>query len=110
MPRLKPHEKREALIKKRAELDAQLRAVEAQQRSTQRKQDTRRKVIAGAIALEQIERNPDGPFAVELRTLLGKYVEARSRDLFPFLPAFPAKVVDASIEEDGTEDRTEKAA
>jgi hypothetical protein len=94
MPRLKPHEKREALIKKRAELDAQLRAVEAQQRSTKRKHDTRRKVITGAIALEQIERNPDGPFAVELRILLGKYVEARARELFPFLPVLTVVAAD----------------
>lgn len=84
------HEKREALIKKRRELDAQLRAVEAQQRSTERKRDTRRKVIAGAIALEQIALDPTGAFALKLTELLNQFVEQRSRELFPFLPALPA--------------------
>lgn len=87
MPRISPDEKREKLLKERGKLDAQLRALDAQQKETQRKRDTRRKVIAGAIALEHLERNENDPFSVKLRELLHTYVDARSRDLFPFLPA-----------------------
>jgi len=95
MPRLTPQEKREVLIKKRAELDSQLRAVEAQHRATERKRDTRRKVLAGAIALELMELNVSDPWAIKYREYLGKRIEARSRDLFPFLPALEAKAADA---------------
>ena len=98
MPRMKPQEKRESLIKKRAELDAQLRAVQAQEREAERKRDTRRKVIAGAIALEQIERNPNDAFAVQLRELLNRFVAPRSRDLFPFLPAVIATVAEETAD------------
>lgn len=89
MPRLKPNEKRAALMKKRAELDAQLRSIEAQERDAERKRDTRRKIVAGAIALEQIARDPTGAFAVRLKELLDEFVDARSRDLFPYLPPLP---------------------
>lgn len=91
MPRLKPEEKREALIKKRAQLDAQIRAVEAKHKDGERKRDTRRKVVAGAIALEQIARDPTGAFSLQLTELLGQFVEPRSRELFTFLPAMAAK-------------------
>ena len=70
MPRISPDEKREKLLKERGKLDAQLRALDAQQKETQRKRDTRRKVIAGAIALEHLERNENDPFSVKLRELL----------------------------------------
>jgi hypothetical protein len=96
MPRLKPQEKREALIKKRAELDAQLRTIEAQEREAERRRDTRRKVVAGAIALEQIARDPTGAFALQLTELLSQFVEPRSRELFPFLPALPEKAAEVS--------------
>jgi hypothetical protein len=98
MPRLTPQEKREVLVRKRAELDAQIRAEEAKHKAQERKRDTRRKVIAGAIALEQMERNPEGPFAAQLRELLGKFVEPRSRELFPFLPALAAKAAEENAE------------
>src|SRR5271166_687353 len=90
VPRLKPHEKRAVLMQKRADLDAQLRGIEAQEREAERKRDTRRKVVAGAIALEQIARDPTGEFALQLTALLNQFVEPRARDLFPFLPVPPS--------------------
>jgi len=98
MPRLNPQEKRAALIKRRAELDARIRAVEAQERETERKRDTRRKIVAGAIALEQIARDPTGAFALQLKELLSQLVEPRSRDLFSFLSSPPAKAPDGTAE------------
>lgn len=96
MPRLKPHEKRDALLKRRAELDAQLKGIAAQEREASRKRDTRRKIVAGAIALEQIERDPTGAFAIQFAALLETFVEPRSRDLFPFLPASDNKAPESS--------------
>jgi hypothetical protein len=52
----------------------------------ERKADTRRKVIAGALALEHLAKNPDGEFARVLISLLDNFAEERSRYLFPFLP------------------------
>jgi hypothetical protein len=100
---MKPQEKLELLIKKRAELDAQLRAVQAQERQAERKRDTRRKVVAGAIALEQLERNPNRSFATELRALLDSFVEPRSRDLFAFLPAAKLQSVEANADSGASE-------
>jgi hypothetical protein len=110
VPRLKPYEKREALLKKRAELDAQLRMIETQTRNAERKRDTRRKVIAGAIALEHMKRNPQDPVTAKLSELLNQYVEPRSRDLFPFLPALPITESDQITDQDNTDQDNDVAA
>jgi hypothetical protein len=53
--------------------------------SQQRKDDTRRKIIAGAIALEHAENDPE--FAAGLAALLNRYVvKPQDRALFDFLP------------------------
>ena len=50
----------------------------------QRKDDTRRKILAGAAALQHAEN--DAAFAAELTALLNRYVtEPRNRALFDFL-------------------------
>ena len=43
-------------------------------------------MIAGALALEHLTKNPDSEFAKVLIYLLDNYAEERSRYLFPFLP------------------------
>jgi hypothetical protein len=51
----------------------------------QRKDDTRRKIIAGAIALEYAQHDPD--FAAALAGLLNeKVTKPADRALFDFLP------------------------
>jgi hypothetical protein len=62
-------------------------------------------VIAGAIALEQIERSPNDAFAVQLRELLDRFVEPRSRDLFAFLPAVIVKAADETANNDKTAEK-----
>jgi hypothetical protein len=77
----------ELLRQKRDQLDAQLRALEARNKQTERKADTRRKVIAGALALEHFEANRDSEFGRVLYRLMNEYVvRPHDRALFPFLP------------------------
>jgi hypothetical protein len=93
MARLNASDKKTALETKRAQIEAQLKALNAREKETARKEDTRRKVIAGAIALEHFEKHATGAWAAEFSDLLAKFVEPRSRHLFPFLTekATPAK-------------------
>jgi hypothetical protein len=75
------------LRKKRDQIDAQLKALEARNKQAERKADTRRKVIAGALALEHFERNRDSEFGRTLFRLLDEYVvRPHDRALFPDLP------------------------
>lgn len=72
---------------KRDQLDAQLKALEARNKQAQRKADTRRKVIAGALALEHFEANRDSEFGRIMFRLLDEYVvRPHDRALFPDLP------------------------
>ena len=88
MPRQKPTDKMEALRLKQAQITAQLKALEAREADAARKADTRRKVIAGALALEHMEKNPDSTFAKQLVRLLDEYVtQSAARALVPSLPA-----------------------
>ena len=53
----------------------------------QRRDDTRRKIIAGALALTHRDENPDTEFAAILDRLLNRYVERDSdRALFDLEP------------------------
>src|SRR3984957_15236245 len=88
MARRSTTDRLETLRQKRDQLDAQLRALEARKKQAERKSDTRRKVIAGALALEHFEANRDSEFARILFRLLDEYVvRPYDRGLFDFLPA-----------------------
>ena len=74
------------LREKRDQLDAQLRALEARNKEAERKADTRRKVIAGALALEHFEANRDSEFGRIMFRLLDEYVvRPHDRALFEVL-------------------------
>lgn len=79
MPRLSTQERAEILRRKRDQLDAQLKALDARAKQAERKADTRRKVIAGALALEHFEKNRDTEFGRIMMRLLDEYV-ARPHD------------------------------
>ena len=86
MPRRSTTDKIELLRQKRDQLDAQLRALDARQKQAERKADTRRKVIAGALALEHFAANRESEFARVLFRLLDEYVvRPHDRTLFDFL-------------------------
>jgi chromosome segregation ATPase len=86
MPRKSTAERLKTLRDKREQLDAQLRALEARNKQAERRADTRRKVIAGALALEHYEKNPDSQFHRIIFRLLDEYVvRPHDRALFPEL-------------------------
>lgn len=87
MPRPTTTDRLETLRRKRDQLDEQLKALEARKKETERKADTRRKVIAGALALEHFEANRESEFGRILFRLLDEYVvRPHDRALFPYLP------------------------
>jgi hypothetical protein len=87
MPKQRPTDKLASLHEKMRQLQAQAAAIEARQKEQDRKNDTRRKVIAGALALEHATANADSGFAATLNRLLNEYVKRPSdRALFPDLP------------------------
>jgi hypothetical protein len=86
MPRKSAADRLKTLRQKREQLDAQLRGLEARNKQAERKADTRRKVIAGALALEHYEKNRDSEFHRILFRLLDEYVvRPHDRALFPEL-------------------------
>ena len=75
------------LLKRREQLNAQIKAKNARIREQERKLDTRRKIIAGALALEHAGTHPDGEFAAQMFKLLNRYVtKPNERALFDLPP------------------------
>lgn len=74
------------LLEKRRKLDEQIRAkrarIRAKQSKKNRKEETRRKIITGALALEHAAQNPNSDFARTLQRLLTQYVKPTDRQLF----------------------------
>lgn len=89
----------ELLREKRAQLDAQMRALEARNKKAERKADTRRKVIAGALALEHFEANRDSEFGRIMFRLLDEYVvRPHDRALFEVLAYVDAESPGPAVE------------
>lgn len=87
MPRLKTTDKLEDLKTKQKQLQAQIRDLEAKAKESQRATDTRRKVIAGSLALKHLETNKDDAFSVKMSALLEEYViRPQDRALFGLSP------------------------
>ncbi len=91
--------KREAIVqayqKKIDQIDAQLADLTARERLAERKRDTRRKVIMGALAGYHMRKNPSSDFAKKLAALIDEYVIGdRERALFDLEP-LPKKEQDS---------------
>ena len=72
---------RERLLDRRAKLDARLKALDLNEQKQKRKDDTRRKVIAGALILEHASLKPE--VSTMLIALLDRYVtRPQDRALF----------------------------
>ena len=100
MPRQKPTDKIDVLKRKREQIDAQLRALETRNKEAERKADTRRKVITGALALEHLEKNRESAFSSIMTKLLDEYVtRPADRALFPFLPETVGQTMKAAAVE-----------
>lgn len=79
----------EKLQQKKAQLETQIKGLQAREQSQARKNNTRKKIIAGALALHHLDKNPDDPFSKKLLRLLDEYVtKPYERKLFD-LPAPP---------------------
>ncbi len=73
MPRRSdPSEKIASLEQRRAALDARLKREKAKLRADERKADTRRKILAGALALQHAEISPE--FGNTLNRLLREHL------------------------------------
>ena len=93
------------LREKRAQLDARLKKLEAREKEKARKADTRRKVIAGALALEHAEIDPE--FGEKLHSLLARFVNRpQDRALFGLAP----KVEEAGEKSETPEPETREAS
>jgi septal ring factor EnvC (AmiA/AmiB activator) len=80
-----------------ADLKSRIAKLEAKAKAEERRRDTRRKIIAGALALEHAEQNQGSEFARKLYALIDDYARPEDRALFPFLaPASEAQVPEAA--------------
>ncbi len=66
--------KLENLYQKKSKLDARIKKIKARERERNRKRETRRKIIAGALALHHMRKNPESQFSKVLVRLLNEYV------------------------------------
>ena len=93
MARLTDDEKLAALEKRKADIRAQqlrinrqLRRVQSRKKDQARSEDARRKIIAGALALEHFAKNPGSEFGQIMFRLIDQYTRPEDRWLFDFLP------------------------
>lgn len=77
-----PDERIAELKQQEAQIRVRLARETAKLRDQERKDDTRRKIIVGALALE----HQDGEFQATLTRLLHQYVKASDRRLFDLPP------------------------
>ena len=64
----------EQLRKQREQVDARIKALEARERDRERKLETRRKIITGAVVREHAAKFPDSEFAGDIAKLLDEHV------------------------------------
>jgi hypothetical protein len=69
-----------------AKAQRDLRHARTLEKKQARAEDARRKIIAGALALEHMEKNPGSEFGKTMLRLLDEYTRPHERQLFDFLP------------------------
>ena len=80
----------EQLKAKKAQIDAQLKAAQARERAQKRKDDTRRKIIVGALIQQHAELNPNSDFTRTVLKLIQQHVTTdKDRALFDLPPLTP---------------------
>jgi hypothetical protein len=82
MPKLSPDEQLAALVARRNRTETAIRRLKTRNEKAARAQDARRKIVAGALALEHTTRNPGSEFARVLVRLLDEYARPHERFLF----------------------------
>lgn len=87
----------EALRQQQLELVRKMKEAEAKVKKEEQKNDQRRKLLAGAIALRELQVNPSSELARALLALLAEgLTRAADRELFGF-PALPKPAKDGSV-------------
>ena len=96
------HDKKiEALKAEQKRISAQMARLRASQRTDERKRDTRRKILVGAVVMNQAETNDSA--RTRLWTLLDKALEKdRDRELFGLKPREGGGTVTSSTPETST--------
>ena len=90
MPRQSDADRLAALVARRNRTDAAIRRIKTKSEKTARAEDARRKIVAGALALEHTTRNPGSEFARVLVRLLDEYARPHERFLFADLLPGPS--------------------
>jgi hypothetical protein len=95
-----------------AKAQRDLRHAQSLQKKQARADDARRKIIAGALALEHMAKNPGSEFGKTMLRLLDEYTRPHERPLFDFLPVRDAPPSPAPVPvpvpvPDGLEDAAE---
>lgn len=85
----------ETLRSRRAEIDAELARLQAKSRVQTRKQDTRRKILIGAVIMQEMKSKPEVNLMV-LNLLEERLTKPRDRELFS-LPCRPDPAESPSI-------------
>lgn len=88
MARKTDEERLQELEKQREQLKAKITKQKAVLSTKKRKEDTRRKIVAGAIALENMEH--DSAFRQTMLRLLAEHVAERDKPLFDLNPQAPS--------------------
>ena len=82
-----PNPERLSTLEKRLEaIQRQIRREKSAAKGQARADDTRRKIIAGALALEHFAKNPGSDFGKIMFRLIDEYARPEDRVLFDFLP------------------------
>jgi hypothetical protein len=95
LPRQSDDERLAALLARRNRTEAAIRRIKSKNEKTARAEDARRKIIAGALALEHTTRNPGSEFARTMIRLLDEYARPHERFLFADLLPGPSPTGDA---------------
>jgi hypothetical protein len=82
MPRKSDAERLADLVARRERTDSAIRRLKSKNEKTARAEDARRKIVAGALALEHTTKNPGSEFARIMLRLLDEYARPHERFLF----------------------------
>ena len=89
IPRAKPADRIRKLEEQRARINAEIQRVRSRENQAERKRDTRRKILVGAMVLDQVERGEGSE--ERLKAVMDRFLEReQDRALFE-LPPRPAK-------------------
>ena len=90
MPRANPQERRRKLEEKQARIKAELQRLDARERQAERKLDTRRKILLGALLQDLMDRGEVVTTEAEVMAHLERFLERdRDRALFDLPPRAP---------------------